>query len=328
MTVIVNYLPVGSLLRFTRALLRAAVVLAVCCANFALAQDEEDEPKLPDPEDITLESRDNVVLKATYWEPLEPDKETVPVILLHGWEGRRQEYDALGRILQQQYNHAVISVDLRGHGGSTVVRRPNANEDLEIDPERMSRDDFLAMVYDVQAAKNHLVKKHKEGKLNIELLTVVGADMGATVALNFAVYDWNKRRVAARIFKTGQDVRGLVLLSPPRSFKGLTSELALKQPVVRSAVSTMIIVGANDDRAYRDAKNLHKSLERFHVKVDRDATAAEKEEKMDLFLMEPKTTLQGTKLLADALKTDQMIAKFIDLRLVKKSDEVPWMERE
>ena len=90
----------------------------------------------------------------------------------------------------------------------------------------------------------------------------------------------------------------------------------------------MIIVGANDRKSYSDAKSLHSALARYHVKLPSDATAAEKEDKMDLFFMEPKTTLQGTKLLAGALKTDLMISKFVDLRAVKKSDSVEWWERE
>jgi len=314
---------------FPRAKPLLALLAAALLASTARAQDEEEEPKLPDPEDISFETRDNVVIKATYWEPKEPGKSTVPVILLHGWEGKRQEYDILGRTLQERYHHAVIAIDLRGHGGSTTVRMPNAAEDAEIDPERMARNDFLAMVYDVQAAKSFLLKKHKEGKLNIEMLTVVGADMGAIVALNFAVYDWNRPRVAARVYKRGQDVRAVVLLSPPRSFKGMTNDLALKHPAVRgSAVSKMIIVGAKEREALSDAKRLHRAFERHHHKLPQDASKAEREEKLDLFLMELPTTLQGTKLLAGALKTDLMIAKFIDLRLVKKSDEFEWAPRE
>jgi hypothetical protein len=120
----------------------------------------------------------------------------------------------------------------------------------------------------------------------------------------------------------------MVLLSPPRSFKGMTSQLALNNAVVRGSVSTMIIVGAKDKDAARDATALNKSLDRYHVNIPANATPKELEDKKDLFLMEPQTTLQGTKLLAAALKTDLMIAKFIDLRLVKKDDEIEWNDRE
>ena len=165
--------------RLGQLLLGLALIFA---AVPALAADD-DEPKLPDPEDLTLHTLDKVEIKATYWEPKEPGKSTVPVILLHGWEGKRQEFDILARTLQEQFDHAVISIDLRGHGGSTTRNNPAANEREEIDIKKLTRKDLEAMIADVHAAKSFLLKKHREGKLNIELLTLVGADLGATVAL-------------------------------------------------------------------------------------------------------------------------------------------------
>lgn len=306
----------------------ASLFLSLLCSS-ALAQGPEKEPEgPPDPEDLTLESRDKVVVKATYWEPEKPGKETVPVILIHGWGGRRQEFDLLGKYLQD-LGHAVISVDLRGHGGSTIVKRPAAGADLEIDPARLGKVDFERMVLDVQAAKEHLFDKHIAGELNLEQLCVVGADLGAIVALNFAAYDWSRRVYPSRVYKVGQDVKGLVLLSPPQAFKGVSVNSAVKNQVVRgSRVSKMIIVGGKLGKARSDAKRLHSSFSKFHAKVAEDAPADVRADKLDLFFMEPATTLQGTKLLSRGLKADAMIGQFIDLRLVKKADNMRWEERE
>lgn len=314
---------------FSSLLLIAMVACLLSpAALWAQEKEEEEKPKgPPDPEDLTLQARDNVVVKATYWEPEEADKNTVPIILIHGWGGKRQEYDLLGKYLQD-LGHAAISVDLRGHGGSTTLRRPHAETDLEIDPNRMNKADFERMVYDVQAAKDYLFDKHVEGKLNLEQLCVVGADLGALVALNFAVYDWSRRVYPARIYKIGQDVKGLILLSPPQGEKGLSVTRALKHDVVRSKLSAMIVVGSQESRAYRDAKRLHSALERFHVKVPDDAPENVQAEKLDLFLVEPDTKLQGTKLLSRGLNVDRVIAEFINLRLVKKQDDFAWAERE
>lgn len=312
-----------------------AVLLALVLPVLTVGQekkDEDEKPKLPDPKDVSFETRDRVVIKGTYFEPLEPSKSTVPIILLHGWEGNRRDYDALGRYLQERLHHAVLSIDLRGHGGSTRQRVPAAAQDMVIDRKRMNANDFRAMGLDVLAAKKFLVGKHKEGKLNIEMLALVGADMGAIVALNYAAYDWSRPRVAARIFKSGQDVKALVLLSPPRSFKGMTYDAALAQPIVRGRLSTMIIVGENDRDASNDAKRLYKSLENNHVRMPRDITddaakTAWKEENKDLFLMPLDTALQGTDLFKGQSKAQQMIAKFIELRLTNKADDIPWFER-
>ncbi|MCA9268674.1 MAG: alpha/beta fold hydrolase [Planctomycetales bacterium] len=302
-------------------------LLVLCSAAVACAADDKEEKEgPPDPEDVALTTKDGVSLRATYWEPEEPGKSTVPVILVHGWEGNRQEYDLLGRQLQS-LGHAVISVDLRGHGGSMVRKTPNREEDETLNPARFGRNDFLAMAADVQAAKTFLMGKHKEEKLNIELLTVVGADLGAVVAVNFAYYDWSRQVLPNRLHKLGQDVRGLVLLSPPQSFKGLSINSIMQHPALKSQVSTMIIVGKNDRAHYADAKRLYSSLVKFHVKVDDDATAEEKADKKDLFFQEVDTELAGTKLLHPALRVDAMIREFIRLRAANKADDWPWHDR-
>jgi pimeloyl-ACP methyl ester carboxylesterase len=309
-----------------------ALTASACLTTFAWGQkdepkDEEKPKGPPDPEDLSLESKDHVQVKATYWEPEEPGKETIPIILIHGWGGNREEYDLLGKFLQS-HGHAVISVDLRGHGGSTILRQPQAAKDIEIKPEKLTKPALEAMVYDVQAAKDFLYDQHVEGKLNLNQLCVVGADMGAIVALNFAAYDWNRPVYPAKIFKTGQDVQGLVLLSPPQSsVKGLNARTALSNPQVASRVSTMIIVGGEGNNAAKAARSLHGILAAKHVKVD-GLPDAERAAKKDLFIQELGTELQGTKLLVRGLKTNEIIREFVRLRLENKADEFPWGERE
>ena len=140
---------------FTGKFLSTAVIRQCCWGGLLLAATttvmaaDEEERKLPDPEDVTLETVDKVSIKGTYWEPKEPGKSTVPIILLHGWGGKRQEYDVLGRTLQEQFHHAVLSIDLRGHGGSTVRRPPASDKDEIIDPDKMARQDFEAMIAEI-----------------------------------------------------------------------------------------------------------------------------------------------------------------------------------
>ncbi len=299
-------------------------------AIHAQAKDDEKEGPPPPAPIPNMQSKDGVILKGDYWEPEEPGKSTVPVILLHGWEGKRQEYDLLAAKLQKA-GMAVVSLDLRGHGGSNKVRRPDKEADDIIDPDMMRRSDFLNMVLDVWEAKKFLMEKHREGECNIELLCVVGADMGALVALNFAAYDWTRPQLPRRRNSPGQDTNAVVLLSPPRTFKGLTADIALQQPVVKSRVSTMIIVGDKDNNSdFRDAKALHSKLERFHVQMPRDEQdpAAWREKHQDLALYPLATSLQGTKLLATTLPVDKAIMKFIELRLINKASDFPWQERD
>jgi hypothetical protein len=150
------------------------------------------------------------------------------------------------------------------------------------------------------------------------------------VAINFAGYDWTRPVFPAKIFKTGQDVQGLVLLSPPpprSSVKGLTAKAALSNPNVVGRVSTMIIVGEDDKPWAAEAEKLHGMMAAKHVKVD-NLPAAERAEKKDLFIQRLATELQGTKLLVRGLKTDAFIQEFIRLRLEEKAEDYPWGERE
>ena len=275
--------------------------------------------ELPKPEDVVLTTRDHVELRATYWEPLSPGKQIIPAILLHGWNGKRQEYDELAEKLQQA-GHAVLSLDLRGHGGSKTVRRPDVREDVVIDSSKFARADLEnGMTLDVLAGKTFLLSKHKNGKLNIKLLCVVGADVGALVALNYAAYDWNLVKVPAQRFKAGQDVRALVLLSPLTAFRGISTGPALRTPTVRDSLPAMIIAGEGDTRARRYARELHADLLKFRTP---DASGR------NLFLETPDTADQGTKLLNDHEDVQTAILRFIELQLRSKSDDIPWAQRE
>ena len=299
----------------------ALLLLAVCCQT-ALAQDDDDK-KVPEPEDITLETKDGVQIKCTWYAGIN-GKNSVPVIIVHGWEGNRGQYDALALFLQSKEGggHAVIVPDLRGHGGSTKRKLPDGTE-MDVDRDRFRRADFGAMIAgDMEAVKGHLMDENNAGKLNIEMLTIVGSEFGSMIALGFAAQDWSYQQLAT--IKQGRDVKALVLISPVRSFKGLTANDALKVPVVKQGLSILIVAGRKDRTGYSDAKRLYSQLEPFHP----DPPQAEIREKKDLFLGEPDTSLRGDKLItAPGLNVAGMIKSFIDLRLVAKSDDFKWTDR-
>ena len=175
------------------------------------------------------------------------------------------------------------------------------------------------MLLDVEAAKKFLLDKNNAGELNIELLCVVGADVGSIVAVNWAAYDWSRRQLPA--FKQGLDVKALVLVSPETSFKGYTLTTSLKHPVIQNKLSIMLVVGEEDRTASREAQKIYSQLER-----QREQPTDPKDR--DLVYLKPNTTLQGTKLInVAAFKLPDVIAFFIDQRLVRKSSEFPWTDR-
>ena len=79
-------------------------------------------PKVPEPEDVTLETKDDLSIKATYY-PGTAKKEAVPVIMIHGIGGQRGDFHAFGQYLQS-LGHAAIAPDLRGHGQSKSQKGP------------------------------------------------------------------------------------------------------------------------------------------------------------------------------------------------------------
>lgn len=292
--------------------LLTAVAAAPVAAQPGGAKKKEE---IPPPEDLVLTTKDGLQLKATYY-PSTKGKEAVPVVLLHMYEGSGGDYRELALGLQG-LGHAVMVPDLRGHGGSTEVT--GATKPLSA--KTLSKADLIAMVLqDMEAVKKFLLEKNDAGELNIEKLCLVGAEMGANVALDWARLDWSWPVLATG--KQGQDVKALVLISPQWSFRGLSVQPALAHPAVRGKLSIMIIVGQGDRSSERDAIRLKKALERYHPDPPKEKWTEEK----DFWYIPLDTSLQGTKMLGvNELKVGAYIANFIKLRIIDKT--FPWQER-
>jgi pimeloyl-ACP methyl ester carboxylesterase len=301
--------------------LSVSLVLPLASAGVLLAQGEE-EVQAPTPVELggnDLVTKDGVQLSATFY-PGTLGKESVPVILLHMSKGDRKEYAGLAPYLQQR-GCAVLVPDLRGHGDSTTVLMGNTTR--ELDAAKMPSAQFTRMVnYDMETLKSFLLRKNNEKELNIEKLCVVGAEMGASVAIDWARLDWSWP-VYFGVGKQGQDVKALVLISPKWSFPGIQLRNALAHPAVRSQLSVLIVVGGKgSSKEVGDAKRLYSILKPSHP----DPPAAEAAEKQDLFYGRFDTKLQGTKMLGvAALNLERTIARFIELRLEKQ--DFPWRQR-
>lgn len=297
----------------------------------------------PKPEHVPLVTKDGVRLAATYYRGTKA-RETVPVVLLHMYKGSGKDYAELAPFLQRR-GHAVLVPDLRGHGDSTET----VGGQLAVRAANLSRADFIRMInYDMEEVKDFLRNENNEKRVNIEKLCLVGAEMGASVALHWTRIDWSRQ--PRGIYKLGQDVKALVLISPEWSTPGLplkpvlaksNARFPLTDPLLinamkkgaitfknpyemdmRREVSVLIIAGKGDSRAVRDARRLYKMLKRYHP----DAPPKERAEKQDLYYGHLDTSLQGTKMLGvSGLNVEELIANFIQRRLVDKA--FPWQRR-
>ena len=119
--------------------------------------------------------------------------------------------------------------------------------------------------------------------------------MGSLLALNWATGDW-KRPNRSPFIQNGLNVKTLILLSPPQSFKGISNQAALTQPVVRGYLNTLLVVGNENSTAFSDVKRLYNRLERYHGPKP-DNVAALKDHR--LFLVELETASQGSAILRE-----------------------------
>lgn len=281
----------------------------------ASADGKAAPPKIPPPEEVVLTARDNLELDATFYGSFK-GREAVPVVLLHTFKGSRADFGELALSLQS-LGHAVIVPDLRGHGTSKkrgATRQP--------DNPNPSREFFTLMVTnDMEAVKAFLMTKNNAGELNIEKLCVIGAEMGATIAMNWAYYDWSQPALLGG--KQGQDVKALVLISPEFAFRGLSLKQAGSDEQIRKRLSILILVGKSKTKALQEAERVYGLFKFYHPDP---STLEKRAEEQDLFFGRLDTTLQGTQMLtAKGLNVGASIAQFIKLRLESKS--FPWKER-
>jgi pimeloyl-ACP methyl ester carboxylesterase len=316
-------------LRWAAFFLAAAIVF--CPATPAVAapppKGKSAEPakakkmELPKPQDLVLQTGDGLELALTYY-PGTQGKDSVPVVLLHMFKQSRNDYKDLAPSLQRM-GYAVVMPDLRGHGESTRLK-----SGTEINATALSPKQFTAMVnQDMAEIKLFLWERNNQGELNIDKLCVVGAEMGASVALDFALadaLDQDRNRVLRPDYKLGRFVKALVLISPELSFPGLSIRDAAAHPAIQRDIAMLIVVGKQDSRAQEEAKRIHALFERYHPSSAKGENLGEK----PLIFSRLDTSLQGTKLLDPKFKLPQVIGSFIYDRLVKSRQSSEWIWRE
>ncbi len=291
------------------------LLLVTACGAFCAETDE-----IPKPKELELATKDGLRMRATYYGQSKGAR-AVPIVILHGYKGSRNGFDELARLLQKR-GYAVIAPDLRGHGGSTKILLVDGMHERQIEAGRLRKPDCVRMVqYDMEAVRRFLVKKNNSEEVNLEKLCLIGAEMGASVALNWTAKDWTAPPLA--VGKQGQDVKALVLVSPVRSFMGMSVQDALaviNKPPIRGKISTLVLVGKGDARALADANRIHKTMERWNPEP------ASGDGGKTTYFLSFDTSLQGAKLLrAAGQEPMQYISAFIERRCENR--DYPWSKR-
>ena len=219
---------------------------------------------------------------------------------------------------------AVIVPDLRGHGKSTQIKR--GGDLITIDQATLRKGDIEAMVtQDLEAVKTFLMDRNNAGELNIEKLCVIGNEMGATVAVNWAVYDWHWRQLPN--VKQGQDVKALVLISPPMNFHGIGIIRAVEPALAANRTFGVDPRRRKEFRGMDDAKRINTILGVARPKPPTDPKEVADQQDLFLSIIEG-ASLQGPNILNDKTilaQLDLVVGQFVEWRLMNK--KFPWTDR-
>ncbi|MDO4587863.1 MAG: alpha/beta fold hydrolase [Planctomycetia bacterium] len=264
-------------------------------------------------------TQDFVQLVADYRKG-KADKETIPVLLLHGKKGKKEDWDSLAIFLAQN-GMAVLAPDLRGHGASTkrMVEdysfgdRPMPRFDNKYLVDRFDMSDYEAMIeYDGRLWFQFLILRHNQGKLNIRKLIIIGADLGATIGAAWAKNDWSNKK--------GQFTKALILLSP-YSTDCLPFLEKLKKRITSNSIKMIIFVGGLQNEYLESSKVIQEK-----IGGKEKAETPLEEQKVPLFAI--KTEKEGVELTkVESFKLPQTFLDFILVRIESlKKSSVEWDE--
>ena len=322
------------------------LLLVLFAASFGALVWAQDKTTLPAEVNETATTKDGVPIQMTYYASVQ-GKESPVLILLHERDGSRfiwQGDNGFAKMMQNK-GYAVITVDLRGHGESrprgSSLPGGNANQtdtrksttgSKKKEPAtakktgkaaataEFAKGDYQAMILmDLEAVKKFVFDEHQKQMLNMNKIGIVGVEMSACLAANWAAYDWEKEPhpdgVGNARTPRGQDVRALVLVSPTSNLPGLPISKPLNE--LRSEpfnIAFYVAVGKGDTKDKGQAKKIFDQLTVLPNAAKR------------MYFDEFPGTLHGTQLLGKpTIKLEERMGAFFDTHL--KTLPSSWIDR-
>ncbi|WP_068263762.1 alpha/beta hydrolase [Rubripirellula obstinata] len=273
---------------------------------------EEDEKLKPRP--VILKTKDGIEVRSFYF-PSDKGKEAIPVLIVHEWRGQASPYLQLVLALREA-GCAVLVPDYRGHGGSMVYVDRRGREQ-KFDVARMGKRDvgnIIAM--DLEKAKGFLKEENDAGNLNLNALVIIGIREGCILGTTWAARDWSFPSIGA--MKQGQDVKGIVMVSPDKQIKGVPIDPALKDPnILRLPI---LIIGGSTNPEAKETRRIAKRIEGVKTRVGGGTAPGFKLEMID-------TSLTGPALVNEASEVIPTIVDFIKDEVRISDNENPWIQR-
>lgn len=287
-------------------------------------------PNVPSPEVLQLTTKDGVQLKCTYFGPASPEgteadgTKVIPYLVLHDWGSSSEDTKLFARFLQMQGN-AVLIPDLRGHGDSTIIGGTE-DQSKPLDYDKFRPAEIATVLLDIESCKKQLVKLNNEGKLNIDMLTVVAIGDTAPIATQWVIQDWYQYpEFNMDGIKQAQDVKLLALVSPGKKNGPFSMSKLAKNRLFAGerALPTIVMWGTSSEQA-KEAESLFKRLEKN--RPDADETSKDKQ---SLFAAKIPTSTSGRRLMADSrfAQTWLGIHRIARTKIGQIADELPWKNR-
>jgi alpha-beta hydrolase superfamily lysophospholipase len=180
------------------------------------------------PKQFEVITPDGIEIKLNFYENKDSKKGLILLPMLgktkESMDGLAQSFYKLG------YN--CVAVDYRGHGGS------------ELNWQSFRSKDFANMVYDVKAAKDFL-KAHK-----ITSIGLIGASIGANIALNFLTMD--------------SEVKTAIALSPGIDYRGVKVDYSI--PYIK--VPVFIFTSKGDNYSFVSTQHIQKLCSSPNLCID------------------------------------------------------------
>lgn len=184
---------------------RGAFLLALLVALGACGKPTQPPPSQPATLDLELSARDGMQLKADRYLPVPREGANADppgLVLVHALGADRRAWDTFAERARRA-GFMAVAFDMRGHGESTR-RGPD-----EVSYRTFSTSDWLSVLDDIDAAKTALI----DAGANRDNIVVVGASIGANLALHYAVKH--------------PDIPAVVMVSPGLDYKGIGAREAL-----------------------------------------------------------------------------------------------------
>lgn len=280
-------------------------------AKPAQGQSEKARPEVKI-ESVELTAKDGFPLRATWYQG-HLGKSAAPLLMLHDIGGSRQDFSRIATYFAEN-GHCVLVPDWRGHGESRTDPAGRAYQ-----PRRYGLVESLAVQADIEACKKFLIQKNDAEVCNIELMAIVAAGAAGMPALQWSVLDWSYLPAAV---KQGQDVKAVVLLSPPRTHQAWQMAPVLRAPLIAGQghpqpLELMFVVGEQSDVS-REVRSMYQQLSGLRGRRDEPDDWA----KHNVYLLSTDSSHRGVDLvLQHPQVVPDLIFDFLEYRVFSRAEE-------